>query len=197
MRSVADALSGRPDVPAPRRSVVAKQASSYAIGPFAAVAAALLAISCTSAPLVGASRDAETDWSSYQSFHVNAPPRVAPAHARYNDVVGQAVLEEISLGMIDHGLHKADKKEADLEISFAVGDRVGVDIIASNRRNTPAIPYISGHLSVGVFDRKSGRMVWHGWAELRLHKHPPRGAELTREVTRNVISRYPNAGGKQ
>ena len=153
--------------------------------------AALLA--CTHVS-VGSSRDDAADFDRYRTFAVAAAPARVESHPEYDPRVGEVIRSELDRGLRARGLRPGAADRVDLAVSFQLSGRAGFSLTGQSfGENLHVAPYIDGHLSVAIFERRSERMVWHGWAALKEYR-AGQGTERAREVTRRVIERFPRGG---
>ncbi len=160
----------------------------------AAVAVGLIA--CTSVTS-GSTRDDEAPFERYRTFAVAAPPERVDSLPGYDREIGEIVRSELTAGLRRAGLESAASDRAELEVSFQLGAIGGFSVSGNSfGGNVHVAPYIEGHLSVAIFERRSERMVWHGWAALKEYRQGQE-AEHARLAARAVVDRFPDgeAGG--
>ena len=133
----------------------------------------------------GSHYDGTTNFGAYQSFSwIDDQP--------YISVASSAMVDPLSLSMIKSEIQKQleqkgyaftdDRANADFAVAFTVGTRneIRIDSYPSHYRggwgwhvpysyyyyhDTSVHTYTKGTLGVDIFDNRSSKPVWHGWAE--------------------------------
>ena len=131
-----------------------------------------------------------------------------------NPLVAARVGDAIKADLTGRGYVEAsDPREADFVIDFTIGSRERTDITAYPQpyagwgRGGPGWwgrpywgdavdvhQYQEGTLSLDVFDTRSQRPVWHGWAKKELSDHDfERSAEPVQHAVAAVLAKFPPA----
>lgn len=103
---------------------------------------------------------------------------------------------------------RSDPESADLVVSFSVGMRPKVEVDSYPARSgyrygphggrgewvSDVYSYTEGTLAIDIFDRRTKRAVWHGWASARVQ--PPSDPETRRErvdrAVEGILSEFPS-----
>lgn len=139
-----------------------------------AATAVLLIVGCNTTK-VGRDFDPETDFSRYESFAwLDDPAVLSIVPQPIGPGVERSILAATVRELESQGMRQVrDRAQADVAIMFTIGDRSPVFADQqgfdpgfgwySDRRGN--VDYQTGQLSVDVYDVKTRKLVWHGWAQ--------------------------------
>ena len=151
--------------------------------------------------------DPETDFTSYSTFAMVAPPVDAPREMPgYSELRGRALNLHIANHLIARGLTEVAEEEADLLVGFQLAGeqrsevRTRPDTTAGgsrrrsalrwNERGSYTVDYVEGTFVVDVFDRQEDRLVWEGWSTVSLYSGTEPGAKRD-EIIAAVMALFP------
>lgn len=168
---------------------------------------------------VGSDYDRSADFSRYHTF------TLMPRHHEdvSNPLVVQRVEDDIKADLTRRGYqYVSDPSQADFAVDFTIGSKERTDIHsypapwggpwAWGPRGWYGSPgwwgdpywgntidvrqYREGTLSIDVFDDRSHRPVWHGWAKKTLTRADIEHSEAPlRQAVAQVLSRFPPQAG--
>jgi hypothetical protein len=187
------------------------------IGTFMRVAAgALLAAAflagCESTPQVGSDADRSANFAGYHSFALVPRNRVVmsfPPDALHNPLVVSRIEDEIKQGLQTKGYTlESDPLRADLAVDFTIGAQERIDVRsvpggwgvgpmwAGTRwgSDIDVRQYREGTLAIDVFDVKTRRPVWHGWAQKELsRKDIEQSATPIHDAVESILAKFPSS----
>ncbi len=171
--------------------------------------AALSLVACTTLQ-VGSDFDRAASFSGYHSFTLL--PRTE--HGTHNPLVAQRAQDAIQAEMTRKGYaFAADAAAADFTVSFTIGARERIDVDTYPApysgpwyggapwwgypywgNEVDVRQYREGTLSVDIFDARTHKPVWHGWAKKELTQADiDRSEEPIRKAVQAVLARFPPA----
>ena len=133
----------------------------------------------------GSHHDETTNFGAFKSFSwIDNEPYISPSNAILVSALGHSMIKsEIQTQLEQLGYAFTDDRDnADFVVAYTVGtrDEIRVDSYPSNYRgywgwhvpysyyyfhDISVHTYTTGTLGIDIFDNKSGKPVWHGWAE--------------------------------
>jgi hypothetical protein len=179
---------------------------------YAVVGLIILAAACTTLQ-VGSDYDHSASFSNYHAFVVMQRRH----HGEYADtsaLVVQRAEDAIRSELISRGYTPAaDRSAADFAVDFTIGSRERTDVNTYpdpyvgpgwgwGRRgwwggpywgdNVDVRQYREGTLSIDIFDARSHRPVWHGWAKKELTRKDVENSEgPIRNAVNAVLAKFP------
>ena len=166
---------------------------------------------CESAPQVGSDADRGADFKSYHAFAIVPRPRVVaamPADPMHNPLVISRIEDEIKQELQRKGYAFADDPmSADFVVDFTIGAQERIDVNSHPSAFGPG-PWLGGGwgndidvrqvregtLAIDVFDMKTRRPVWHGWAQKELsRKDIEQSSAPIHEAVSSVLAKFPPA----
>jgi hypothetical protein len=171
-------------------------------------AAATLLAACTTLR-VGSDHDPAASFSSYHTY-VWMPPHTN-AYESPNPLVVQRAHDAIQDALSAKGYQRVDNAaQADFVVDFTIGSRERTDIesypapyagpwFRSYWWGAPywgsevnVHQYREGTISIDIFDGRSHRPVWHGWARKELTRADlEHSAGSIREAVDSVLAQFP------
>ncbi|MBS0419446.1 MAG: DUF4136 domain-containing protein [Proteobacteria bacterium] len=163
---------------------------------------------------VGSDYDRDASFAGYHTFSV-----MQRAHQDvHNPLVVTRADDAIRAELIRKGYQQAtDASTADFSVDFTIGSKERTDVNAYpdpyfgtgwgwGRRgwwggqywgnNLDVRQYREGTLSIDIFDAKTHRPVWHGWAKKELNRSDIQNSEEPiRTAVAAVLARFPPGGG--
>jgi len=127
--------------------------------------------------------DTTYDFTSVQTFAFD-PRREKTAKSKS----GQIMQEAIRKGLTSRGFREVPKGQADVLISYDVGVYASAQL--SGRSN---LGKVEGGVSIWVYDSKTGKNVWYGWAERIVTDQDTQEAAINDAVTAIFKDQMPNA----
>ncbi len=139
--------------------------------------------------------DPDADFRRYRTFASAPAPTERPeALPGYGPLAAARIQRMIETVLEEKGYRKAEADEADLVVAFRVTGQPRTDIQSfGGWYYWPEIyttHYVEASFVVDVFDRKTKRAVWQGWAGTRLFGSGFDEGK-TEQVVRAVMSRFP------
>lgn len=135
----------------------------------AAVAAAILGAGC--APTVQSYIDRRADFSQYRTYAWGAPDTFTTGDPRLdNNTFFRDRLERAAnAGLVARGFEESDSDSAGLLLHYHVSITQDIDV---NEMDAPygyctdcgPAVYEAGTLTLDLIDRRTGKLVWRGWA---------------------------------
>ena len=172
--------------------------------------ATIILAACTTLR-VGSDRDPAASFSPYHTF-AWMPPRTKPYESS-NPLVVQRAHDAIQDALSAKGYQLvSNAAEADFVVDFTIGSRERTDVHSYPAPYAPpwfgggsywwGVPYWGnevdvrqyreGTLSIDVFDGRSHRPAWHGWARRELtHADLEHSAGSIREAVNSVLAQFP------
>jgi hypothetical protein len=165
---------------------------------------------CAAAPQVGSDADRNADFAGYHSFALLPRERVVmsmPPDAMRNPLVISRIEDEVEREMQRTGYALADPASADLVVDFAIGaqQRIDVHALPADWGPGPGWPGPTGHdidvrqfrkgtLAIDVYDVRTRRPLWHGWAQKELtRKDLEQSSAPIHEAVESVLAKFPPA----
>lgn len=178
---------------------------------FIAIATAVVAFGCASAPTARVDFDAAHDFSAYQSFswHSKNPMRVGKTTSQPRSSLQPSIMAAIQSNLESSGYrYVADASAADFVISFVVGSR---------EKTTPGTypstscgsggvggwataycggldgsSYSQGVLAIDIFDASERQLVWHGVAARAISAEDREDmSKLIDSIVAEILRDYP------
>jgi len=182
-----------------------------------AVLAALALLAACASLQVGSDYDKTASFGSYHTFALMRREH-HPNNGSTNPLVIQRAEDAIKAELSSKGYQfTPDPAAADFTVDFTIGSKERTDINSYpdpyvgmgwgwGRRGWWGGPYWGsdvdvrqyreGTLSIDVFDARSHRPVWHGWAKKELsRKYIENSEEPIRRATNAVLARFPPPAG--
>lgn len=178
----------------------------------AAVVAAAMLAGCESTPQVGSDVDRSANFAGYHSFALVPRNRAVmsfPPDAMHNPLVVSRIEDEIKQGLQRKGYAlEGDPLRADFVVDFTIGAQERIDVrtvpggwgAGPMWAGTPwandldVRQYREGTLAIDVFDVKTRRPVWHGWAQKELtRKDIEQSAAPIHEAVESVLAKFPSS----
>lgn len=160
---------------------------------------------------VGSDYDRQASFAGYHTFTWLPRER----YGTRNPLVVQRARDAIQAELVRKGyVLDPDPATADFAVDFTIGSRVRTDVQSYPApygggwylsgpgwwgypywgSEVDVRQYRQGTLSIDVFDVRSHRPVWHGWAKKELSRSDvERSAEPIREAVRAVLANFPPA----
>ncbi len=160
----------------------------------------------------GSHFDETTNFAAYQSFSwIDDEPLISmdtaiPISPLARNMIKSAIQSELSMkGYV----FTDDLEKADFAVAYTVGTRenISIDSYPAHYRGTwgwhvpysyyyyqevSAHTYTKGTLAVDIFDNKSGKPVWHGWAEKTVSSSDRKDpGPVIKEGVRKLFAAFP------
>jgi Domain of unknown function (DUF4136) len=183
---------------------------SAAARPLGLIAAMVILTACTTLR-VGSDHDPAANFSAYHAY-VWMPPRTK-IHESSNPLVVQRAHDAIQNALSAKGYQLVtDASQADFVVDFTIGSRERTDVNSypapyagpwSWRRSywwgdpywgseVDVRQYREGTISIDVFDARTHRPVWHGWARKELTQADLEHSNGSiREAVDSVLAQFP------
>lgn len=126
-------------------------------------------------------------------------PAVAGVAGVTNPLIGQRVQDAIQQELTKKGYQQVTNPSmADFTVQYTIGAQDRIEI--NNYRNGPgwwgggvdAHQYREGSLAVNIFDARTNRAVWHGWANKVVGKEMEQSSEQPiREAIAAAFAKFP------
>jgi len=175
--------------------------------------AALLTLACAACASlqVGSDYDRAAEFSSYHTFTLMR----RDDHGAHNPLVVQRAEDAIRQDLISRGYTPASNgSNADFAVDFTIGSRERTDVTSYPApysgpwwgggwwwgrgywgNNLDVRQVREGTLSIDVFDGRTHRPVWHGWAKKQLTRSDmEHSEEPIRRAVRAVLEKFPPGG---
>jgi hypothetical protein len=133
----------------------------------------------------------------------NAPalpnPAVAGVAGVTNPLIVQRVQDVIQQELTKKGYQQvANPSMADFTVQYTIGaqDRIAIDSYRNGPgwwgRGVDAHQYREGSLAINIFDARTNRAVWHGWANKEVGKEMEQSSEQPiREAIAAAFAKFP------
>jgi Domain of unknown function (DUF4136) len=177
-------------------------------------ATVMLAFAACSTLQVGSDYDRSATFSSFHTFAIMQRNHDhSDRSAVRNPLVAQRVQDDIKSDLTSRGfVYTDDAAQADFVVDFTVGSRERTDIQTYPQpyaggwwgggpgwwggpywgNNVDVHQYNEGTLSIDVFDGRTHRPVWHGWAKRALSDSDLDSPEQpVREAVNSVLAKFP------
>jgi len=178
------------------------------------LALAMLGVSSCATMRIGSDYDRSASFSGYHFFTMMQREQ----HGAHNPLVVTRAEDAIRRELVAKGYAEAtDPARADFAVDFTIGSEERTDINSYPAPyagygwgwgpgwwgapywggNLDVRQYREGTLSIDVFDARSHRPVWHGWAKKELtRKDIQQSAEPIRKAVDAVLARFPPNGSE-
>jgi hypothetical protein len=169
------------------------------------LAAALALVACETLQ-VGSDYDKQASFSNYHTFAMMQRQQ----HGAHNPLLVQRVEDDIQQQLISKGFQPAsDPSTADFTVDFTIGSKERTDITSYPEpyrgwygggywdgaywgSSVDVRQVHEGTLSIDVFDTKTKRPVWHGWAKKDLSSQDIKSPEEpVRKAVASVLAKFP------
>jgi hypothetical protein len=170
---------------------------------------------CTTAPKISSEFDAEADFTAAKTFALRPLPkeipnvdpglimRVGPAAlgAARSTLTGKGYTEvpdmaKADLAIVIHGKSVPKTDVTDWGPTVAYGRAGWYGGYAYGGSNVTVDQYNEGTLAVEVYDVKTRKMIWVGWATARATEKTDEQAARVGEAITNILAQYPVVGNK-
>jgi hypothetical protein len=175
------------------------------------LAAAVTVLAACATLSVGSDRDPAASFSAYHSY-VWMPPRTKPYESP-NPLVVQRAHDAIQDALAAKGYQLVgDSAQADFVVDFTIGSRERMDVrsypapyagpwigVGPYWWGTPywgnevdVHQYREGEISIDIFDARTHRPVWHGWARKELTRQDlEHSSGSIRQAVDSVLAQFP------
>jgi hypothetical protein len=176
-------------------------------------AALMLALAACSTLQVGSDYDRSASFTNFHTFTIMQRNHERGDRGTRNPLVAQRVQDDIKADLTSRGyMYTDDPSQADFVVDFTVGSRERTDIQSYPQPYTgwygyggpgwwggpywgnsvDVRQYTEGTLSIDVFDARTHRPVWHGWAKRPLSDSDLNSPEQpVREAVNSVLAKFP------
>lgn len=173
------------------------------------LAALLFLAACADAPHVRSDADPAANFAAYRSFALmprNRAVVIPQPGAIDNPLVFSRIQDEIRRELEGKGYTLADPMAADFVVDFTIGAQERIDVHAYPSawggppmlaggnwgRDIDLRQYREGTLAIDVFDVRTRRPVWHGWAQKELsRKDIEQSAAAIHDAVQAVLAKFP------
>lgn len=177
---------------------------------FGLMAAAIGLTACATLR-VGSDHDPAAKFSAYHTY-VWMPPHTKP-YISSNPLVLERAHDAIEAALTAKGYRRIDNTaQADFVVDFTIGSRERIDVTSYPApyagpwlwrdpywwgapfwgRQVDVRHYRQGTLSIDIFDARTHRPVWHGWARKELTRADiEHSASSIREAVDAILARFP------
>jgi hypothetical protein len=138
-----------------------------------------------------------TDFAKYRTFAQSPPPsqriRSLPG---YSAILGEQIQQMIASDLEARGYAPAGSRTADLLVAFSVSGHPRTDIVGTGGGfygwggDTFTQHYVVGRLVIDVFDNRTHKLLWHGWADQEIFGASA-DAKDVEKVVQAIMKRFP------
>jgi len=142
------------------------------------------------------------DFTSYKSFSQTDPPATADASLPgYSEITGNHIQMAIGSVMESKGLTSAPEGEADLIVTFSINGQPRQDIDwdggwggwYGGGGGTYTVNYVTGTLTIDVFDKAQKKLIWHAYGQTDIYGTPGAGkGDTVDEAVMQILKEYPS-----
>jgi hypothetical protein len=142
-----------------------------------------------------------TNFNSYRTFAQSPPPtQRVKSLPGYSEILGRQIRDMIASDLQSKGYRSVAAEDADLLVAFSVSGQPRTDVVGGGvgyygwGGGTYTQHYVVGRLVVDIFDNRSKKLLWHGWADKEIFGTKGDGKGVER-VVQAVMKEFPPEQG--
>ena len=144
-----------------------------------------------------------TDFAKYRTFVQSPPPtQRVKSLPGYSAITGQQIQDMIASELQSKGFTPGGAEDADLLVAFSVSGQPRTDVTSAGGGGyygwggggTFTTHYVVGRLVIDIFDNRSKKLLWHGWADKEIFgaSGDVKGVE---QVVQAIMKKFPPEQG--